>query len=83
MPENPDLKQWRKKRALSQSRLAELLQMNVRTLQDWEGGRFNPPPFFWRALESLDLELGIATTNSEGEKKAKEKRNARNERPPR
>ncbi len=36
MPTNPDIKQWREARALSQSQLAELLPVNLRTLQNWE-----------------------------------------------
>jgi transcriptional regulator with XRE-family HTH domain len=60
MPENPDLKQWREERHLSQARLAELLPVNLRTLQEWEAarGKGQPPPFLWRALEHLDSELG-------------------------
>ena len=58
MPEKPaDLKAWREARGLSQARLAELLPVNLRTLQDWEQGRFEPPPFIWRALEHLAIEL--------------------------
>lgn len=61
MPENPDLKQWRKTRGLLQSDLAALLPVNLNTVQNWESvARASPPPpFLWRALRDLDRELKI------------------------
>ncbi len=48
---------FRKTFALSQSALARLLPVNLRTLQDWESGRGNPPAFIARALKDLAREL--------------------------
>lgn len=84
MTANPDIKQWREARALSQSRLAELLPVNLRTLQNWEAvpQKGKPPEYLWRALEHLNSQLSISTNPSEGRKDAQEKRNRRNERNP-
>lgn len=68
---NLELKQWREARSLSQPQLAELLPVNLRTLQEWEAarGKGNPPEFLWRALEHLDRQLSISTNPSAGRKK--------------
>lgn len=52
-----DIKEWREKHGLSQSQLAELLPVNLRTLQDWEYGRGKRAPYLERALRDLDHEL--------------------------
>lgn len=59
MPTNPNLKQWRTARSLSQAQLAELLPVKLRTLEEWEAarGKGQPPPYLWRALRDLDREL--------------------------
>jgi DNA-binding transcriptional regulator YiaG len=55
-----DLKAFRQKHKLRQRQLAELLPVNLRTLQEWESAREKgqPPPFLWRALAHLESELG-------------------------
>lgn len=52
-------KAFRKKHGLTQARLAELLPVNLRTLQEWESERKKgqPMPFLWRALAHLESEL--------------------------
>lgn len=57
-----DLKAFRKKHGLTQARLAELLPVNLRTLQEWESEREKgqPPPYLWRALAHLENELQSA-----------------------
>lgn len=54
-----DTKTFRAKHGLTQARLAELLPVNLRTLQEWEldRGKGKPPPFLWRALAHLESEL--------------------------
>jgi DNA-binding transcriptional regulator YiaG len=55
-----DVKAWREERHLSQSDLARLLPVNLKTLQNWElmqHGRGQPPPYINRALNDLDREL--------------------------
>lgn len=37
-----DVKRIRKKTGLSQSQFADLLELSVRTVQDWEQGRNSP-----------------------------------------
>ncbi len=76
MHENPDLTQWRAARNLTQAELAELLPVNLRTLQNWErpADKRNPPPYLWRALEHLESELRISKNPSEGKRTKKEKR---------
>lgn len=51
--------EFRTKHNLSQTELARLLPVNVRTLQDWEStrGRDRVPPFLPRALRDLEREL--------------------------
>lgn len=53
------LKKWRKEHGLSQSELAMLLPVNLRTLQEWEldRGKGKPPIFLPRALNDLAREL--------------------------
>ena len=70
MPVNPDIKQWRELRNLSQSQLAELLPVNLRTLQNWEAvpRKGQPPEYLWRALAHLDKQLSISINPSEGRK---------------
>lgn len=51
------IKSFREKHKLNQSALADLLEMNVRTLQDWEQERFEPPSFLFRALRDLERDL--------------------------
>lgn len=52
------LKQWREKRGLSQSQAALTLNdLSVRTWQDWEAGRRNPPDYLSLALEAVDARL--------------------------
>ncbi len=54
-----DLKAFREKHGLTQARLAEILPVNIRTLQEWELERDKgkPPVFLWRALAHLEAEL--------------------------
>jgi len=54
-----NLKAFRQKHGLTQAQLAELLPVNLRTLQEWEldRGKGKPPPFLWRALAHLESEL--------------------------
>jgi transcriptional regulator with XRE-family HTH domain len=54
-----ELKTKREKLGLSQSEFAELLPVNLRTLQDWESDRRPslPPPYFYRALRDLEVEV--------------------------
>ncbi len=63
-----DLKVFREKHGLTQARLAELLPVNLRTLQEWELGREKkgkPPVFLWRALAHLENELQQAENPKE------------------
>lgn len=57
-----NIAEWRIARGLSQSQFADLLPVNLRTLQEWEAGRGKgrPPLFLWRALEHLSKELARA-----------------------
>lgn len=57
-----DLKTFRAKHDLTQARLAELLPVNLRTLQEWESEREKgqPPSYLWRALAHLEAELQSA-----------------------
>ena len=51
------VKELRAKTGLSQSKFAARFELPVRTLQDWEQGRFNPPPYVVAMMERiLDLE---------------------------
>lgn len=51
------VKELRAKTGLSQSKFAAQFGIPVRTLQDWERGRFNPPPYVVAMMERiLDLE---------------------------
>lgn len=78
MHENPDLRQWRTARNLTQAELAKLLPVNLRTLQNWErpADERKPPPYLWRALEHLESELAslkiLPKGNRERTKKNKE-----------
>lgn len=57
-----DLKTFRAKHGLTQAQLAELLPINLRTLQERESsrGKGQPPPYLWRALAHLENELQSA-----------------------
>lgn len=47
------IKQFRKKHKLSQRQLAELLQVNIRSVQRWESGERTPHPMTLQLLEKL------------------------------
>jgi len=51
------IKDFRAKYKLTQSQLAEKLPVRLGTLQAWEAGRFDPPPYLYRAFEHLEKEL--------------------------
>ena len=54
------VKELRAKTGLSQSKFAAQFGIPVRTLQDWERGRFNPPPYVVAMMEEiLDLKGGL------------------------
>lgn len=48
------IKQFRKKHKLSQRALAELLGVNIRSVQRWETGERNPSKQTLKMLELLD-----------------------------
>jgi DNA-binding XRE family transcriptional regulator len=48
---------FRKRLGLTQARLAALLPAPKRTIENWEGGRRNPPAYLQRALRDLEHEL--------------------------
>ena len=57
------VKELRAKTGLSQSKFAAQFGIPVRTLQDWERGRFNPPPYVVTMMErilELEHQLGEA-----------------------
>lgn len=51
-----ELKARRAALGLSQSELAALLPINLRTYQAWEAGRYDPPSLLHRALKSIEQE---------------------------
>ena len=48
-----ELVMFRKRRGITQARLAELLGVSKRGVEDWEGGRRTPPAFLRLALAAL------------------------------
>lgn len=52
-----DLKVWRKRRGLTQARLAELLGTYQVTVARWEGGTRKIPFLLPLALEALEIRL--------------------------
>ncbi len=42
---------------MTQAQLAARLPCPKRTLENWEQGSREPPPYLWRALESVEREL--------------------------
>lgn len=52
-----EIKQWRAERKLSQSQLAALLPVSVKTLQNWEQGRDKAPDYLQRALSDVERAL--------------------------
>lgn len=63
------LKRERKKQGLSQERLAEKLNVEVRTVRDWEHGKHKPLVTFWKNLQDLFTmtpeELGLVNTKED------------------
>jgi DNA-binding transcriptional regulator YiaG len=53
--------EFRERHGLSQSQLAALLDVSVRTLQDWEQGRGAPAVYLKRALNDVARELKTPT----------------------
>lgn len=57
-----DLQAWREAMRLTQDELAEFLgaegERRERTIQDWEHGRREFPPYLWRALRDIERERG-------------------------
>ena len=47
------IKEIRKSTGLSQSKFADKFGINVRTLQDWESGRSNPPSYLCTLLQKV------------------------------
>lgn len=45
-----ELKEARVAAGLSQAAMAELMQIPKRTIEDWEAGRRNPPPYVKRLI---------------------------------
>lgn len=50
------LKEFRLTRDLSQVELADLLQISVRNIENWEEGVSIPPPYLVKALNNLNGE---------------------------
>ena len=46
-----NIREIRKKTGLSQVKFAEQYSFNLRTLQDWEQGRCNPPEYVMKMLK--------------------------------
>ena len=51
------IKQFRKRHKLSQRKLAELLKVNVRSVQRWESGERKPHAMTLQLLEKLNQEF--------------------------
>lgn len=51
------IKQFRHKHKLSQRKLAELLEVGIRTVQRWEYGERKPHQMTLQLIEKLDDEL--------------------------
>ncbi len=52
-----NIKEFRKKHNLSQRKLAELLQVNPRTVQKWESGERVPHPMTIALIERMEADL--------------------------
>ena len=59
-----ELRAFRAHLGLTQARLAALLPVPKRTLEEWEAGRRNPPEYLGRALRDVEREL-ISANGSE------------------
>lgn len=46
-------KEFRKSTGLSQSEFAKYYGISVRTIQEWEQGRRNPPPYMLKLLKRI------------------------------
>jgi putative transcriptional regulator len=55
---------FRKRLGLTQARFAALLPAPKRTIENWEGGRRNPPAYLQRALRDLEMEISTALCTS-------------------
>lgn len=47
------VKELRTETKMSQGKFAAYFEMPVRTLQDWEQGRFNPPEYVVKMMERI------------------------------
>lgn len=47
------MKEFRASTGLSQSKFAEYFNLPLRTLQEWEQGRQNPPPYLLDLLKRI------------------------------
>jgi putative transcriptional regulator len=54
-PDAPDIKQIREDFSLSQSEFAAVLGISVKTLQNWEQGRWTPPGLAQLHLQVVEL----------------------------
>lgn len=51
---NPeDIRRWREMSGYSQGEAAAALGVSTRTIEDWESGRRNPPPYLGLAVAAL------------------------------
>lgn len=58
------LKKLRLNMGLSQKEFADKYKINIRTLQDWELGRHEPPPYaFYLITRIIELEQRAGDTN--------------------
>lgn len=48
------IKEFRKRNELTQTELAKKLNITLRTVQNWEAGHSNPPPYIYHALGIID-----------------------------
>lgn len=51
------LRAWRKERHITQTELAESLQVHSRTIAAWEATRQAIPPYLERALRDIEREM--------------------------
>lgn len=51
------LRAFRERHDLSQAKLADLLQISKRAVEDWEQGINNPPPYLRGALKDITVKL--------------------------
>lgn len=51
------IKQFRKRHKLSQRQLADLLKVNVRSVQRWESGERTPHPMTIQLMEKIAQDL--------------------------